>query len=77
MSDAKDQNVLLQWSRGNVDENIKALEKDFGAAFKAVAKSAQQNVLQVADSREAAYSQHWERITEKAGWTKAQTANDL
>lgn len=54
----KVENASLRWSRGKVDEIIVALEKDVGLALKAVAESAQHNVMQVAGLVESAFSDH-------------------
>lgn len=44
--------------RGNVEDNVLALEEDVGSALEAVTDSAQQNVTQVVEPVEAAVSEN-------------------
>lgn len=77
LTHAKRQNASLRWSRGNIDEKVKTMEKDVGVSCKTVADSPQRNVSQVAHIEDVAFLQHWERLTEQAEWTKVQIVNDL
>lgn len=54
------------WSCGNFEDKNVTLEEDVVSALKAMAKSAQQTVTQVAQSVKSAFSQHWKRFMEKA-----------
>lgn len=54
----KVENASLRCFRGNVDDKIEALEADVVSPHKAVADTAQQNVTNVAQSVDAAFSEH-------------------
>lgn len=58
LANVKVRNVSLRWSRGGVDEKVRAFEKNVGVSSMAEAASAQQIVSQFVHSVQTANSEH-------------------
>lgn len=77
MDSLKMENASHRWSRGNVDENIKALKTDDCSALKAVAEFARENVTQVVQLNNATFSERWKQLMKQPRWIKTHILNDL